>query len=128
MQDHNEFEVVWLSEIKYITKVRSKQLQDVKGNAVKAKFVAERDDAFASTPPIAVARTQLALAANRNQKGARCIRLFDVTAASVHSPITKTHSPRSAGWDCPATPGTLVARFFRGRISGWVWQSRNNAT
>ena len=30
MQDHSVFEVVWLSEVKSLTKVRSKWLQDMK--------------------------------------------------------------------------------------------------
>ena len=40
MQD-NVFEVPWLSEVKFLTKVRSKWLQDMNGDAVKAKFVAQ---------------------------------------------------------------------------------------
>ena len=49
-QDHNVFEVALLGEVKTLTKVRSKWLQDMKGNAAKARFVAqlvaygERDD------------------------------------------------------------------------------------
>ena len=39
MQDQHVFEVVWLSEAKSLTKVRSKWLQDMKGDAVKARFV-----------------------------------------------------------------------------------------
>ena len=50
MQGHNVFEVVWLSEVKSLTKVRSVWLQDMERDAVNARFVAqqvaygERDD------------------------------------------------------------------------------------
>ena len=55
MQDHDVFEVVWLSDVKSLTKMRSKCLEDTTGSVVKAKFVAqqvayrERDDVFAGT-------------------------------------------------------------------------------
>ena len=37
MQDHNVPEVVWLNEVGSHTKVLSKWLQDMKGNAVKGQ-------------------------------------------------------------------------------------------
>ena len=41
IQHHNVFDVVWLSEVKSLTKVRSKWLQDMKGDVAKARFVAQ---------------------------------------------------------------------------------------
>ena len=70
MQDHKVFDV-WLEDVGCLTKVGPKWLQDMKGDAVKARFVAqqvahgERDDVFWGIPPLAVARTLLALAASR---------------------------------------------------------------
>ena len=78
---HNVFEVAWLSEVKSLTKVRYKWLQDMKRSAVKARFVAQQvaygkhDDVLASTPPLAVARTLWAMAASRNSNSARYIGL-----------------------------------------------------
>ena len=52
--------------------------------AVKARVMAqqvafgERDDAFAGRPPLAVARTPLALTSSGNLERNRYIRLFDV--------------------------------------------------
>ena len=68
MQGHNVFEVVWQGEVGSLTKVRSKWLQDMKGDAVKARFLAQQvpygqpHDVCARTPPLTVARTLLALA------------------------------------------------------------------
>ena len=42
MQDNNVFEVVWLSELGSLAKVRSKWLQDMEGDAVKARCVAHQ--------------------------------------------------------------------------------------
>ena len=111
MQDHDVFEVVWLSEIKCLTKMRSKCLEDTIGSVVKARFEAqqvayrERDDVFAGTPPLANARTLLAVAASRNPKEDRYIGLFSIR------PLTsgRAHRHHSASWDCPARSGTLVA-------------------
>ena len=95
MQDHTVFEVVWLSEVGSLTKVRSKWLQDMKGRVVKARFVAqqvahgERDDVFAGTPPLAVARTLLVLTASRITK-------------------RRVQCSHPVSWGCPARPGTLV--------------------
>ena len=66
MQEHRVSEVLWLGEVGALTKVRSKWLQDVKREAVKAMTVeeqvarGERDDVSAGTPPLAVARTLFA--------------------------------------------------------------------
>ena len=70
IQDHNVFDV-WLEEVGCLTKVGPKWLQDLKGDAVKARCVAqqvaygERDDVFSGIPPLAVARTLLAPTASR---------------------------------------------------------------
>ena len=90
-QDHNVLEVVWLGEVTSIEEVRSKWLQDLKGNALKALLVARqvphgnRDAVFASTRPLVVARTLLTLAASRGTTGNTYIGLFDITAAFAHS-------------------------------------------
>ena len=84
MQGHSVFEFVWQSEVGSLTQVCSKWLQDMHSDDVKAKFVApqvvcgERDDVFAGTPPLAVARTWLAMAASRNLKETRYIGVFDI--------------------------------------------------
>ena len=111
MQNHYVFEVVWPSEVGSLTKVRSNWLQDKKGDAVKARCVAQqvahrkRDDVFAGTPLLAVARTLLAWAASRNMKGTRCIGWFDTIRALTNR---RAHCSHSASWYCPASPGTLV--------------------
>ena len=81
----------------------------MKGNFAKTRFVAhaygERDEVFAGTPPLEVARTLLALTASRNLKETRYIGLFDITAAFALSPANCSHCASS---DRPAGLGTLV--------------------
>ena len=66
-QDQKVFEVVWLSEVESLTKVRSRWLRDMTEDAVKVSFVAQQV-AFA-----AVGQALLALAASRNQKVHRIV-------------------------------------------------------
>ena len=88
--DQNVFEVVWLREVKPLTKVRSKWVQDMKGGAVKEQHIAHgaRDDVFAGTPPLARLLKHCwhwQPAETRKKPGASCF--FDTTAAVVSSPV-----------------------------------------
>ena len=40
-KDHSAFDVAWLGEVKSLAEVRSKCLQDMKGDAPKVRFVAQ---------------------------------------------------------------------------------------
>ena len=66
--NHNVFEVAWLTEVGSLTKMRSRELQDVKRDALNVRYVAqqstygERDDVvFSGIPALAVSRTLLTL-------------------------------------------------------------------
>ena len=114
VQDRSVFDVVWPIGVKSLTKVRSKWLQDMKEDAMKARFVAqqvaygERDDVFAGTPPLAVARTLLALPASKKPKRSQAHRI--VRHHSSIRPVTNrsAHGSHSASGDCPAMSGTLA--------------------
>ena len=92
-----------------------------KKNTLKARFVAqqvacgERDDVFASTPPLAVARALLALASSGNSKETGYNGLFDITAAFVHSPIDELIVLISPAGIVQPGQGLLLRRALYGR-------------
>ena len=96
MRVHRVFEVVNLSDVRHVKKVKAKCLQDWKGDIIKARLVAmeiaydARDDVHAGTPPLAAIRLIIiSLAASRTGlNGAAALRKvcqFDIMAALIHA-------------------------------------------
>ena len=94
MRDHRVFEVVKLTDVRNVKKVKAKWLQDRKGDGIKSRLVAMeiaydvRDDVHAGTPPLAAIRLIISLAASRAGvmgEMPRKIGLFDITAAFIHA-------------------------------------------
>ena len=102
MQDHNVFEVVWLSEARSLAKVRSMWLQDVKGDAVKARFVAQQGRVW-------TARRCLCLGCSHTVGiGSQLKTRKNPGTSDCSTTNRRAHCSVSASWDCPGQPGTLV--------------------
>lgn len=74
-------------------KIRSKWLDDDKGDAVRSRLVAhavaytEREDTFAATPPLKGIKIIISLCASKPPRAARCIGRWDISVAFFHAKI-----------------------------------------
>lgn len=74
-------------------KIRSKWLDDNKGDAVRSRLVAQevgytkREDTFAATPPLKGIGIIISLCASKPPRAARCIGRWDISVAFFHAEI-----------------------------------------
>ena len=122
-----------LGKPKLLRKVRSKELQGMLSRLWKARIVARRvmcgdhDDVFASTPPLAVARTLLTLTSIRNLGRNKYAGLFDIKhRRAQRRSLTDTMVNKNLGClDVATTIGlghkTMLSELYGTRKASKLW-------
>ena len=114
VQDRRVFDVVWPSGVKSLTKVRSKWLQDMKEDAMKARIVAQQvayggaRRCLCRHPATCGCSHTVGTASQQKPKRSQAHRI--VRHHSSIRPVTNrsAHGSHSASGDCPAMSGTLA--------------------